>query len=63
MPNIILGRGLEVALRVLAERTVSAGIAREKLSGTNQKPVAVKESLMVEKNVVCGLFQRVKHGC
>lgn len=42
--------------------SLSAGIAQEKLSEPNKKPVAIKEALMVEKNVVCGLFQRAKHG-
>lgn len=66
MPNTIVWPGLEIALRVLAERKVYAGIAREKLSGPNQKLVAIQEALVVERGVVCGvwcgLFQRAKHG-
>lgn len=56
------GRGLEIALLVLAERKVSAGIARENLSGPNKKLVDIKEAIMAERNVMCGLFQRAKHG-
>lgn len=47
---------------MLTERKVSAGIAREKLSGPKKKLVDIKEALMAERNVMCGLFQRAKHG-
>lgn len=62
MPSTILRRGLEIPLCVLVEREVPAGIAQQNLSGPNQKLVATKEALMVERKEVCGLFQRAKHG-
>lgn len=62
MPKTILAHGLEIALFVLVERKVSAGIAQQNLSGSNQKLVATKEALMVERKVVWCLFQRAKHG-